>query len=95
MIYDTAEIRRAAGQVQAAAQLLESEAVRELILMLGKVPNSLQGRMAETLENDLDAFRSDLKAQYSGLMNISHELNSFAARIEALDNAASGLIKSK
>lgn len=94
MKYDTNEIRRAARQVGAAAEDLDSAASRDLARMISMLPGNFEGEAATALNEELNDLKSDMLALTRGLESIRAELLSYAKRLEDADRAAAQFIES-
>ena len=93
MKYDTSEIRRAAQQVGAAADDLDSAASRDLARMLSSLPGNFEGEAASALGEELNGLKRDLLSLTRGLESIRAELLSYAKRLDDADRAAAQFIE--
>ena len=95
MRYDVQELRRAARQVNQAAQAIQGAGRDGVNRVKSGLAGSFRGDAADALDNELSSLQSDLLKLANGLAAIDKELRDYAQRLEQADRDAASFIKNK
>ena len=85
MIYDSAEVRRAAGTVRRSLERITSTALPKVRSIRNSLDANFEGAAADALDKNLSDLDSDIGKIASALSMLNRTLLKFAEEIDAAD----------
>lgn len=93
MEYDVQEIRRAAGQVESAANTLSDILSGDLSRIRGEIPTKLRGEAADALVDVITDIEYDTRTLTSGLEQVYKALYLYAQKLVEADEEVKRIIE--